>query len=134
METLKDRLKAHEGYRSTPYKCPAGYWTVGYGHFLGNGGIEISRMVADCILDEDIHLAESRYLSLGLPELTRNRKDVVVELIFWHGLAGFLKFKKCIKALEKGNWDKAADEMLDSQSGRNYAVRMSDLAQIMREG
>lgn len=30
-------IKHYEGFYSNPYKCPAGRWTVGYGHLIGNG-------------------------------------------------------------------------------------------------
>ena len=30
-------IKHHEGVRSKPYKCPAGLWTVGVGHLIGDG-------------------------------------------------------------------------------------------------
>ena len=30
-------IKQYEGYRTVPYRCPAGLVTVGYGHVLGNG-------------------------------------------------------------------------------------------------
>ncbi|WP_435018511.1 lysozyme [Tundrisphaera sp. TA3] len=28
-------IKRFEGFRSRPYKCPAGVWTIGYGHTRG---------------------------------------------------------------------------------------------------
>jgi lysozyme len=30
-------LAHHEGVRQKPYKCPAGLWTVGVGHLIGDG-------------------------------------------------------------------------------------------------
>ena len=30
-------IKHHEGSRNKPYKCPAGLWTVGVGHLIGDG-------------------------------------------------------------------------------------------------
>ena len=30
-------IKHHEGVRSRPYRCPAGLWTVGVGHLIGDG-------------------------------------------------------------------------------------------------
>ena len=30
-------IKHHEGVRSKPYRCPAGLWTVGVGHLIGDG-------------------------------------------------------------------------------------------------
>ena len=30
-------LSHHEGVRVKPYKCPAGLWTIGVGHLIGDG-------------------------------------------------------------------------------------------------
>ena len=30
-------IKHHEGVRNKPYVCPAGLWTVGVGHLIGDG-------------------------------------------------------------------------------------------------
>ena len=30
-------IKHYEGFYSKPYKCPAGLFTVGYGHLIGDG-------------------------------------------------------------------------------------------------
>jgi lysozyme len=32
---LIDKLKEFEGFRSKAYLCPAGVWTIGYGHTFG---------------------------------------------------------------------------------------------------
>jgi lysozyme len=32
-----DMLSHHEGVRVKPYRCPAGLWTVGVGHLIGDG-------------------------------------------------------------------------------------------------
>ena len=31
----KSLIKKYEGLRLTAYKCPAGVWTIGYGHTAG---------------------------------------------------------------------------------------------------
>ena len=132
--SLKERLIDHEGFRAEPYRCPGGHWTIGYGHYFGNGqACKISRRVAGMILEEDIYKAAFEYISLGW-DLDPVRKDVVIEMIFWHGLQGFLLFKKTIAAIEKQDWQKVADEMLDSNSGKDYRSRMTLLANLMLEG
>jgi lysozyme len=49
-------------------------------------------------------------------------------------LQGFLLFKKAVAAIEREDWDTAADEMMDSNSGREFTTRMSELADMMRTG
>lgn len=131
---LKKRLKLHEGYRGRPYICASGYWTFGYGHRIHlNGGLWISKKVATLILKEDIKQARKEFKSLNM-KMNRVRSGVCVEMIFWHGLNGFCGFIKTILALRNEDWDTAADEMMDSNSGRKYSKRMIVLANIMRKG
>ncbi len=132
METLKERLKDHEGFSPTIYRCPAGYWTIGYGHRIG-AHWRISPQVGELLLEEDIHKRTFEYLSLGW-DLDLVRQDVIIEMIFWMGLCGTLNFKKMCAAIEQKDWNKAADEMLDSRAARNYPVRMNGLAKTMRNG
>lgn len=133
METLRDRIKRNEGGpHLRPYVCSGGYWTIGFGHFM-DGGLKITNRLAEGLLDDDIHLAKFQFFSLCL-EMNAARQDVCIEMIFWHGLRGFLGFKKTVQAIKKKDWDEAADEMMDSQSGENYPTRMQELADIMRIG
>jgi len=133
IESLKQRIKRHEGYRPEPYRCNGGQWTIGYGHGIGRGKCKISRKVADIILNEDLLHAMMDVESLGL-EIDKVRREVLIEMTFWHGFKGLLGFKKMLTALEVGDYDKAADEMMDSNSGRKYSGRMSELAYAMRHG
>ncbi len=34
-----DLIKHYEGIKLKPYRCPAGLWTVGCGHLIGDGSI-----------------------------------------------------------------------------------------------
>ena len=54
-----DIIKKYEGLRLTAYKCPAGVWTIGYGHTKGvSNGMVITQAQADKFLLEDIVNAE----------------------------------------------------------------------------
>lgn len=133
METLRDRIKRHEGGpHLRPYVCPRGYWTIGWGHYM-DGGLKITNRMAEGLLDDDIHLAKFQFFSLCL-EMNAARQDVCIEMIFWHGLKGFKGFKNTIQAIKDKDWNQAADEMMDSESGRKYKTRMAKLAKIMRKG
>ena len=37
MNEVKERIKAHEGYRLSPYHCTEGHLTGGYGHKILDG-------------------------------------------------------------------------------------------------
>ena len=48
-------IKSFEGCRLSAYKCPAGVWTIGYGHTQGvYEGMTISQAQADNMLREDV--------------------------------------------------------------------------------
>jgi len=50
------------------------------------------------------------------------------------GCGGVSGFREMIKALKKKDYEKAADEMLDSQWARNHKARSGRLAKMMRDG
>ena len=52
-------IKAFEGLRLIAYRCPAGKWTIGYGHTRGvKKGMYISEAVAQHFLIEDVQRVE----------------------------------------------------------------------------
>jgi len=54
-------IKQFEGCRLTAYKCPAGVWTIGYGHTAGiKQGQVITQEQADRILVEDLKKYEKK--------------------------------------------------------------------------
>lgn len=54
-----DLIRAFEGLRLNAYKCPAGKWTIGYGHTRGvKKGMYISEAVATHFLIEDVQRIE----------------------------------------------------------------------------
>jgi lysozyme len=132
MNTLIRRLKKHEGFKGYPYPCPRGYPTIGYGHRL-----PITERQAEAILIDDVYKVSDQYMKWkgqNKLKLTKTRDRVLMELIFWHGFSGFLLFKRMIQALKDKNYDLAADEMMDSDSGRKYKTRMYELSVMMRDG
>lgn len=134
MEILKARLKRHEGLRLKPYTCPTGRLTIGYGRNLDDVGISTAE--ADMMLERDLYTASNALM--GHPEIVCKlnvaRRRVCIELIFWIGLRGFLRFVKMISAIRAGDFEAAAQEMMDSSLGREYAGRARELAEIMRTG
>lgn len=52
-------IKKYEGCRLTAYKCPAGVWTIGYGHTAGVvQGMTITQAQADTFLRQDLEKFE----------------------------------------------------------------------------
>ena len=90
-------LAHHEGVRVKPYKCPAGLWTIGIGHLIGDGKSlppEWNRTftlkeIYD-LLATDVQKFERGVLRL-LPNvnLSQNEFDALVSFSFNLGLGTF---------------------------------------------
>jgi len=142
MEPLKDRIKHMEGFRLFPYKDSLGYWTVGFGHKMNNIGLSIlskgiTNEEAEHLLDVDLEISKRGMLRLPnavLCNCNELRKEVLICMVFQLGLAGVIKFKKMLAALEIGDYEKAADEMLDSKWNSQTPERCWQLSMLMRDG
>lgn len=87
-----DLLKKLEGFRSKPYKCSAGYPTIGYGHQINphENFDEVTIDQAEKLLKQDVLWAE-RAVSARLPNLKQNQFDALVCLVFNVGVSAFEK-------------------------------------------
>jgi lysozyme len=50
-----------------------------------------------------------------MPNLPEPAQIVLVDMCFNMGISRLLNFRNMIKAMEQDDWDKAADELLDSK-------------------
>jgi len=131
---LKQTLMRHEGLRLKPYRDTVGILTIGYGRNLDDVGI--SKLEADFLLVHDIDraLADAERVLPYFDALDDARQEVVVNMIFNLGCSKFLEFRKLIRALKDGDFEKAADEMVNSLWYRQVGVRGKELVRLMREG
>lgn len=144
---LREELRRDEGLRLKPYRCSEGHWTVGYGHFLGRlpesdpvfRGITLQKAEAwfeldlqQAIRDAERFVLEPGRLTLG--DLSDARQRVLVNMSFQLGLSRLRGFRKFRSALIARDWDKAADEMLDSRWAKQTPNRARRLADMMRNG
>lgn len=60
------------------------------------------------------------------------RQKVVIDMAFNLGVNGVLSFKNMIQALKEKDYDKAAEEMLDSLWAEQVGNRADRLAKMMR--
>lgn len=132
--TILDQLKRDEGLRLTPYKDSVGKVTIGYGRNLDDAGI--SQYEADLLLQHDITNA-SQDLRGALPwteGLDEARRGVLLNMAFNMGIHRLLGFKITLAMVQSGDYDKAADEMLDSKWAEQVGARAHRLAVQMRSG
>lgn len=135
--------------RHVRHTCPAGHPTIGYGHRLKDGeGFDL--VVAGKVVRVEDGLSEQEALLLfradwaahrdpieralakrGI-DLSDVRKGVVAEMAFQLGVGGCLGFRRMWLALERRDFESAADEALDSEWGRKYRRRARRLAAMLR--
>ena len=133
-EKLAARVRRNEGLSYLPYRCSAGALTIGYGHNLEARGI--SKEVAELLLKQDLEVAEKQVKNAFIwwPKLDDARMGVLVEMCFNLGISGLVGFKKMLSAVEAGDYQTAAQEMLDSKWARQVKGRAVELAKIMQTG
>lgn len=130
---LKARIKKHEGRRFTPYRDSVGVLTIGYGHNLE--AKPLSQRVIDLIFEDDYHDAlMDAYRVPGFKSLNDARQAVIIEMVFNLGLPTLMEFNNTIAAINRGDFNKAAEEMLDSKWAHQVGQRSVHLAEIMRTG
>lgn len=137
---IKNRLKAqlarHEGEVLHAYQDSEGYWTIGVGRLIDRrrgGGITHEEAMYLLDNDIDVTLSQCRQFPFWW-ELSDNRRLVVADMVFNMGINTFKTFKKTLAHLTDGNYNEAADEMLNSRWAQQVGVRATNLAQMMRDG
>lgn len=95
-ETGLNLIKSFEGVRLTAYRCPAGKWTIGYGHTKGvKKGMYISEEVATHFLIEDVQRVEPTINSYdGIYHWTQNEFDALASFAFNCGIGNLKKLLK----------------------------------------
>jgi len=128
-----DLIRQHEGLRLDLYQCPAGKWTIGYGHNLEANGI--SERIAEAILAEDIHAVEGQLRQyFWFENLDPARKAAVTDMAFNLGISGFSKFHTMITALANGDFVLAANAAMDSKWFTQVGNRGKRIVEILRIG
>jgi len=132
MESLIESIKKNEGWVPNAYKCPAGYWTIGYGFrvdYLPEDrdwmSYKMSEDEGDTILRSKVQhvLSQLRLKYDWFREIPQEVQYVIIEMSYQMGIVGFGKFKKTIKYLREWDFIAASNEVLDSKAARKYKTR-----------
>jgi lysozyme len=133
-QKLKNLLVQHESYRQFPYVDTTGHLTIGIGRNLKDRGISLNEALY--LLEEDEVYFTNKLSSIlkFWDDLNEARQIVLVDMCFNLGLQGLLGFKEMMLALEAKDYQRAANEMLDSKWSEQVKDRAVCLANIMRAG
>ena len=137
LQTIKDRIKRHEGYRDMVYEDHLGFKTVGYGHFVVEDGfipgIQYSKKELEEVFEKDFAIAvQGANKLVGDFDINDDAFGVVVEMCFQLGFPRVSKFVKFLAALKNQDYARAANEMLLSKWHEQTPARCQELSNIMR--
>jgi lysozyme len=113
-----EMLAHHAGIRQKPYKCPAGLWTVGVGHLIGDGkslpdswNRTFSLEEVYAILAKDVIRFERGVERLITIPLTQNQMDAIISFTFNLGI-GCLQRSSVRQKLNRGDKEGAIESLL----------------------
>lgn len=124
-------IKHFEGCELQAYKCPAGVWTIGYGHIkTAHEGKVITQEQADEMLVEEMEEYEGYINRAVKVELNQNQFDAMVSWVYNLG-NGNLGASTLLKVLNMGDyagvpaqmlrWNKAGGKVLEGLTRRRQA-------------
>ena len=106
------RVPKHDPNRAYPYICPAGYWTIGYGHQCDPNHPPITEAEAEAYLAQDLKVALAatlRYCPVLATE-PEGRLAAIVDFTFNLG-AGRLQTSTLRRRINQRDWQAAAAEL-----------------------
>jgi len=112
-----DTIAHSEGCYLKAYRCPAGIWTIGYGHTSAMGKpfvspvTQITEEEAVKILQNDLMVIERQRAAAVHVPVTQGQCDALDSFIFNIGIDNFSK-STLLKKLNKGDYEGAAQEFL----------------------
>lgn len=138
MSTVAKQLLQEEGSRACVYKDSEGWWTIGIGRLVDSRknarGLSTEEQLF--LLNNDL-AAIRQQLDARLPwwqRLSEPRQAVLIGMCFQLGIDGLLKFKQTLRAIERGDFELAASNMLVSLWAQQTPGRAKRMSKQMRTG
>lgn len=135
--TLIEMLERDEGRVRHAYQDHLGYWTIGVGRLIDSrkgGGLsddEINLLLANDIKRKTAEVAKALP---WISQLDGARQAVLIAMAFQMGTEGLLKFKNTLAKVQAGDYEGAADGMMQSLWARQTPGRAARMAKQMRTG
>ncbi|WP_444943959.1 glycoside hydrolase family protein [Microbulbifer sp. ZKSA006] len=131
---LVEQLLSHEGVELKTYKCSAGRLTIGVGRNLSDRGVSYDEALILLKNDIDFYFGEVSEKLDFFNSLSMKRKAVLVNMAFNLGVAGLMGFKNMLAAIAAGDYEQAAEEMLNSLWAKQVGNRAIELSKTMLAG
>lgn len=131
------RLKVYDdanGHPVVPGYRLVGHPTIGTGRCLDTNGI--TEAEAQVLLGNDVAKVTAQ-LDAALPwwrAMSVPRQAVLASMAFQMGIAGVLRFRNTLHAMEDGHYAAASAGMLESLWARQTPARAGRLAAMLRAG
>jgi lysozyme len=142
VEQLRLDLERDEGCVYAVYLDHLGYPTFGIGHLVTEEDPEHGQPVGTEVSEDRVREAFNSDIECVIGDCDRAFDDfgslpegvqlVIANMIFNLGLPRFNKFTKMIRAINCGDWQSAADEMIDSRWYQQVTARARRLEGVMR--
>lgn len=103
-------IRRFEGFRARAYRCPAGVWTIGFGHTAQAGppavtpGMVLGEAEAERILRDDVQRFADEVAPLLAREVSAAQFSALVSFAYNVGVAGF-RSSSVLKAVNAGRLD-----------------------------
>lgn len=136
----------YEEFRSTAYHDTEGKLTIGYGFNLDSGRFKqedvdrwlregITKEEADQVLKQELERTRAQLEKYEwFQKMDKVRQDAIVDMTYNMGIGWLDKFKNARAALEKGDFDTASAEILNSNYAHQVGQRAVDNANRIKYG
>jgi len=136
-DKLQKELIRDEGVRLRPYRDTLGFQTIGVGHLMSGMDrfTEITYDEAMHLLDVDIEIAERRLTNIfsSWRSLDEVRQLALINLTFNLGYR-LADFKRFLHAAKSEDWEKAADQLMQSRWYKQVKLRGPRIVHAIRTG
>lgn len=133
LAALRDQLIRHEGIKLRVYRDSLGIETIGVGRNIRDKGITADEAMT--LLNHDIEECLSDLRGWGwFLLLDPVRQRALVDMRFNLGPSRLRGFKRFLNAMERGDWEGAHHEMLNSQWAAQVGGRAMRLGRMVLTG
>ena len=142
IKKLRDQLEIDEGVVYEIYNDHLGSPTFGIGHLITASDpeydsplgtrVDVSRVAEAFEQDVQTVLSECTVLYPDFDDLPEEVQQIIANMMFNLGRPRLSKFRGMKAGVDDQNWQRAADEMVDSRWYRQVGARAERLVERMR--